>query len=90
MLQLESFSLKSLFIFTTSSYLRYGCRANLDTVLMKALPLKVLNKCQTLVNIAPCPPLAKLEPQSSNIPELLSPSKFEQSDRFALKLCSIT
>jgi len=43
--------------------------------------LAVLNKCQTLVNIAPCPPLAKLEPQSSNIPELLSPSKFEQSDR---------
>ena len=50
--------------------------------ILKIDPLKVLNKCQTLVNIAPCPPLAKLEPQSSNIPELLSPSKFEQSDRF--------
>ena len=43
--------------------------------------LALLNKCQTLVNISPCPPLAKLEPQSSNIPELLSPSKFDVTDR---------
>lgn len=43
--------------------------------------LAVLNKCQTLVNISPCPPLAKLETQSSNIPELLSPSKFDVPDR---------
>jgi transcriptional adapter 1 len=42
--------------------------------------LAVLNKCQTLVNISPCPPLAKLEPNSS-IPELLSPSKFDVPDR---------
>ena len=43
--------------------------------------LAVLNKCQTLVNISPCPPLAKLETQSPNIPELLSPSKFDVPDR---------
>ena len=42
--------------------------------------LALLNKCQTLVNISPCPPLAKPD-QAPSIPDLLSPSKFDQSDR---------
>ena len=42
--------------------------------------LALLNKCQTLVNISPCPPLAKPD-LAASIPDLLSPSKFDQSDR---------
>jgi len=44
--------------------------------------LAVLNKCQTLVNISPCPTLTKVDTQmASSNPELLSPSKFDVPDR---------